>query len=72
MKKRKFAFGDIFSIIFSIFADLFFIGATIGCFSVFIQNPSIFTLIGSIFAAIIPGLITYGITVALVEFIRGK
>ena len=73
MKKRRFSFGDIVSIVISVFADLLFIAATIGAFyALFIKKPSLFTLFGALLTALFPGIFVYGITTELIDFIRSK
>lgn len=73
MKRDKFTFKDWVSIVIAIVADLLFIGAAIFCYvGIFFQAPCLFTFFGAFLGSIIPALIAYGITAALVDFIREK
>lgn len=73
MKRNKFTFKDWVSIVIALVADLLFAGAFVFCYvGMFLNYPCLFAFVGAFFASIIPGLLVYGITAALIDLIRGK
>lgn len=71
-KKNRLSFADWVSVVIAIIGAMFFGAATIGCYVCFFKNPSVGMFMGAFFSSIIPGLITYGVIGATVDFLRGK
>lgn len=70
-KTNKMTAYDVFSVIVAVIGSLLFGAVFVGCYVWLIMNFSLAALVATLLASLIPGLISYSIAVATVDFIRG-
>lgn len=70
-KARKMTAYDVFSVVIAVIGALLFGAVCVACYVWLILNFSVAALVAILLATLIPGLISYSIAVATVDFIRG-
>lgn len=70
MKKKNFA--DVICVIIATIGALFFGAAFLGCYIWAAKHFSVYNLVCAAFASIIPGLLFYGLSCAIIGFLYGE
>lgn len=66
---KKTTFTDILSVIIAIIGAAFFGALFLGCYIWAAKHFSMYNVVGAAFASIIPGLLSYSIILATIEFL---